>query len=92
VGKLTTATAAWDGGHGWLVLVVVLNSVLSLFYYLRWFAPVFARPDQHTAGFPGRGGAAAWPAATAGVAATASLVLGVLAGALWEAIDGPLVM
>ena len=92
VGKLTTATAAWDGGHGWLALVVMLNSVLSLFYYLRWFAPVFARPDQHTAGFPGRGGAAAWPAVTAGVAAVASLVLGVLAGVLWAALEGPVVM
>lgn len=92
VGKLTTATAAWDGGHGWLALVVMLSSVLSLFYYLRWFAPVFARPEQHAAGFPGRGGAAAWPAVTAGVAAVASLVLGVLAGALWAALEGPLGM
>ena len=92
VGKLTTATAAWDGGHGWLALVVMLSSVLSLFYYLRWFAPVFARPEQHAAGFPGRGGAAAWPAVTAGVAAVASLVLGVLAGVLWAALEGPVVM
>ena len=89
VGKLTTATAAWDGGHGWLALVVVVNSVISLFYYLRWFAPVFARPDSQAAEFPGRGGMAAWPAVTAAVAATASLALGVLAGVLWAALDGP---
>ena len=92
VGKLTTATAAWDGGHGWLALVVMLSSVLSLFYYLRWFAPVFARPAEHTEGFPGRGGPAAWPAATAGVAAMASLGIGILAGVLWAVLDGPLVM
>src|SRR5699024_233946 len=42
VGKLTTATAAWDAGHGWLALIVMLNSVLSLFYYLRWIGPAFA--------------------------------------------------
>jgi NADH-quinone oxidoreductase subunit N len=90
VGKLTTATAAWDGGHGWLALVVMLNSVLSLFYYLRWFAPAFARPTDNAAGFPGPGGAATWPAATAGVAATASLGLGILAGFIWAALEGPL--
>ena len=32
---------------------------------------------------------AAWPAVTAAVAATASLALGVLAGVLWAALDGP---
>ncbi|MFC4902513.1 NADH-quinone oxidoreductase subunit N [Kocuria oceani] len=92
VGKLTTATAAWDGGHGWLALVVVLNSMLSLFYYLRWFAPVFARPAQDAMEFPERGGPAAWPAATAGLAAVASLGIGVLAGVLWAVLDGPLAM
>ncbi|UUZ44700.1 proton-conducting transporter membrane subunit [Janibacter limosus] len=60
VGKLTTATAAWDGGHSWLALLVMLNSLLSLFYYLRWFGPVFARPtpgirdpSPHGRGRPG---------------------------------------
>ena len=85
VGKLTTATAAWDGGHGWLALVVMLNSLLSLFYYLRWFGPVFARPTQESA-TRRRTGGDAWAAATAGVAATASLALGVLADPLWTAL------
>ncbi|MEW1982550.1 proton-conducting transporter membrane subunit [Citricoccus sp. NPDC079358] len=89
VGKLTTATAAWDGGHGWLALVVMLNSVLSLFYYLRWFGPVYARPPKNSPGFPRPGGAATWPATTAGAAATASLALGILAGFLWAALEGP---
>ncbi|MCW2134133.1 NADH-quinone oxidoreductase subunit N [Arthrobacter sp. VKM Ac-2550] len=92
VGKLTTATAAWDGGHGWLALAVMLNSLLSLFYYLRWFAPVFAHPRQGAMGFPKPGGAAAWPGATAGIAAAASLALGLLAGPLWAALEGPLAM
>src|SRR5699024_6127828 len=39
VGKLTVATAAWDGGHAWLAIVLLANTVLSLFYYLRWLAP-----------------------------------------------------
>ncbi|MBD2761878.1 NADH-quinone oxidoreductase subunit N [Kocuria sp. cx-116] len=92
IGKLTTATAAWDGGYGWLAAVVMLNSVLSLFYYLRWLGPVFTRRDEHAAGFPERGGAAAWPAASAGVGAVASLALGVFAGPLWTVFTGPLLV
>ncbi len=92
VGKLTTATAAWDGGHGWLALVVMLNSLLSLFYYLRWIGPVFARPAEESPGFPRSGGAAAWPLATASAAAAASLGLGILAGLLWATLEGPLLL
>lgn len=43
VGKLTTFTAAWNGGLAWLVVVAAVNTVASLFYYLRWIAPVFTR-------------------------------------------------
>ncbi len=50
VGKLAVATAAWDGGAPWLTGAVLLNSVVSLFYYLRWIAPlvhpVSSRPDH----------------------------------------------
>ena len=92
VGKLTTATAAWDGGYGWLAAVVMLNSVLSLFYYLRWFGPAFARPTGGAAGFPVRGGAGAWSSGTAVLAAGVSLALGVLAGLLWITLDGPVLL
>ncbi|UUZ46457.1 proton-conducting transporter membrane subunit [Janibacter limosus] len=44
VGKLATATAVWDGGHGWLALIVMINSLLSLFYYPPRLGPAFARP------------------------------------------------
>ncbi|MBN9151132.1 MAG: NADH-quinone oxidoreductase subunit N [Cryobacterium sp.] len=48
-GKLTTFTAAWDGGLVWLVVIAVINSVASVFYYLRWFAPMFFRPvERHS--------------------------------------------
>jgi NADH-quinone oxidoreductase subunit N len=43
-GKLTTATAAWDGGYAWLAVVVFANTVVSLFYYLRWIVPVYRTP------------------------------------------------
>ena len=44
-GKLAGFAAAVDGGMTWLAVVGVLNSVASLFYYLRWIAPVFAPGD-----------------------------------------------
>jgi NADH-quinone oxidoreductase subunit N len=83
VGKLTTTAAAWDGGHAWLAVVVFLNTVISLFYYLRWIAPVYARgeplPRTKTVTFT----PAAWSGATAVVTAALSLVLGIGAGLLW---------
>lgn len=88
VGKLTTATAAWDGGHARLALAVMLNSVLSLFYYLRWLAPSFSQPDRGATALPKPNGSAAWPTAVAALAATASLVIGISAGVLWTVVDG----
>ncbi|PEQ11532.1 NADH-quinone oxidoreductase subunit L [Novosphingobium sp. PC22D] len=35
VGKLTVFLAALDGGYGWLAVLAVANTVISLFYYLR---------------------------------------------------------
>lgn len=91
VGKLTTASAAWDAGYGWLTAMVVLNTVLSLFYYLRWFGPVFARPGGHTSDAPRPSTATAWPAATAMLTAAVSAVLGIFSGPLWQLFTGPLV-
>jgi NADH-quinone oxidoreductase subunit N len=42
VGKLAAFSAAVAGGMTWLAVVAVANSIASLFYYLRWVAPVFA--------------------------------------------------
>jgi NADH-quinone oxidoreductase subunit N len=86
VGKLTVATAAWDGGWVWLAVALVIATVLSLFFYLRWLAPVFGRT------VPGRSDdvprAEPWAAATAVVAAAGSLLLGVAAGPVWNLLAG----
>lgn len=89
VGKLTTASAAWDGGYAWLALVVLANSVVSLFYYLRWLAPA-CRPLE--AGEPATPPppAGQWCTGTAVGAALLALVLGVASGLVWAAVDGPL--
>ncbi|WEV77211.1 NADH-quinone oxidoreductase subunit N [Janibacter cremeus] len=92
VGKLATATAAWDGGHAWLALMVMINSLLSLFYYLRWFGPALARSGERDRQIPRTGEVATWPAVTAVVAATASVGLGVGAGLLWSALADSLLL
>lgn len=82
IGKLTTATAAWDGDYAWLAAVVFVNSLLSLFYYLRWIIPVFQQP--HGLGESKEFTTGAWSTATAIVAAGLSLGLGIAAGPLWD--------
>ncbi|MFD1379701.1 NADH-quinone oxidoreductase subunit N [Fodinicurvata halophila] len=45
-GKLTLFLATIDGGYAWLAVVALANTVISLFYYLRFVAPVcFAAGD-----------------------------------------------
>lgn len=94
VAKLAVFTATADGGLGWLVVLAAINTVASLFYYLRWFAPavrsVFAR-GADAASTTGRTEASATrtvvtgPAVVAYTAAAASLLLGPGAG-LWLAL------
>lgn len=72
VGKLLVFAAAWDGGYAWLAVLAAVNTVASVFYYLRWIRPVFA----------GEGAAPrawGWPAL---VASAGSVALGIASGAL----------
>ncbi len=82
--KLTTAASAWDGDHAWLAVVVFINSVISLFYYLRWIAPVYARREAPEGGIiPAACAPRVWSATTAIATAATSLALGLAAGLLW---------
>ncbi len=91
VGKLTVASAAWDGGSAWLAVVLLANTVASLFYYLRWVRPVFAAPAEDVDGGISSAPALPWAAGAAIVAAAASVAVGVGAGAVLAVVDGPLV-
>jgi NADH-quinone oxidoreductase subunit N len=74
VGKLLVFTAAWDAGLRWLVVVAAVNVVISLFYYLRWIAPMFADAPA-TAGEPMLAGK--WAKWSAYSAAALTLLLGI---------------
>jgi NADH-quinone oxidoreductase subunit N len=101
VGKLVVFVAAWDGGLAWLVVVAAVNTVASLFYYLRWIAAGFAGvPTASAAGeeVPGHGprmvaGTAqrtelGIPAVVLHGAAVGSVLLGLGAG-VWLALALP---
>lgn len=77
VGKLAVGTAAWDAGGAWLTIALLLNSVLSLFYYLRWIAPLLRTAAPVAA-------VRSWGLRVAVGAGTASVVLGLGSAALWQ--------
>jgi NADH-quinone oxidoreductase subunit N len=59
--KVAVFSSAVDAQHGWLAVIMAVNVVIALVYYLRWTALLFARPE----------GAAAVGSTTAGGADTA---------------------
>jgi NADH-quinone oxidoreductase subunit N len=88
VGKLTVFTAALDGGFAWLLVLAAINTVASVFYYLRWIAPAVRTRDEPATGTS----LERWAASCAYTTAAASLVLGPLSGPLLDTLRGPLVL
>lgn len=89
LGKLTVFTAAVDGGMTWLAVLAVLNTVASVFYYLRWIAPGF-RQSLPGAEITVLQPAGRWTKCTAVSAAAGSLALGVVGGVVLPWFNGPL--
>ncbi|MFQ6145376.1 NADH-quinone oxidoreductase subunit N [Streptomyces seoulensis] len=48
--KVTVFSAAVDAGLGWLAVVMAVNVVIALFYYLQWTALLFRAPEGEAAG------------------------------------------
>jgi len=76
VGKLEVFKAAVDADQAWLAVVAVVNTVVSLFYYLRVIAPTVLEPGEADAP-----STAAPPvlALALGVAAVATVGIGLVA-------------
>ncbi|MEW2060286.1 NADH-quinone oxidoreductase subunit N [Streptomyces sp. NPDC007002] len=89
LGKLEIFSATIDGGYTWLAALAVANTVASLFYYLRWLAPLFTTDDVAPAATQAPQGR--WAAATAYAAAALSVALGIAGQAVLTLADGPLV-
>jgi NADH-quinone oxidoreductase subunit N len=86
VGKLVVFTAAVDGGFAWLAILAILNTVASVFYYLRWIAPAFRRADPGSATSRPAG---TWSAVTAYACAGLAVVFGVLGGIVLPLLAAP---
>ncbi|MFB4422619.1 NADH-quinone oxidoreductase subunit N [Streptomyces sp. QL37] len=43
--KVTVFSSAVDAGLGWLAVVMAVNVVIALYYYLRWTAALFSAPE-----------------------------------------------
>jgi NADH-quinone oxidoreductase subunit N len=89
VGKLTVFTAAVDGGFAWLAVLAIVNTVASVFYYLRWLAPAFRGTDPAPAAVARAG---TWAAVTAYTCAGLALLLGVLGGVVLPMLAAPPLM
>ncbi|MBL1074314.1 NADH-quinone oxidoreductase subunit N [Nocardia sp. 2] len=84
VAKLTVFTAAIDARLGWLVVLAILNTVASLFYYLRWILPTLRGVPLDLPREP----FSVLPRALAYLAAAGVLLTGLLAGPILEAVEG----
>ncbi|MFC4464129.1 NADH-quinone oxidoreductase subunit N [Streptomyces xiangluensis] len=85
LGKLEAFSAAFDGGYAWLVVLAAVNTVASLFYYLRWIVPAVSRSGSSQ---PAVGDQAARFVAYA--ATVVSLGLGLAGGPVLDALAGPI--
>jgi NADH-quinone oxidoreductase subunit N len=50
--KVVVFRAVVDGGAGWLAVVMAVNTVVALVYYLSWTVTLFAEPEARTEGQP----------------------------------------
>ncbi|WP_329412644.1 NADH-quinone oxidoreductase subunit N [Streptomyces sp. NBC_00704] len=48
--KVTVFSAAVDAGLGWLAVVMAVNVVIALYYYLQWTALLFRTPEGRSEG------------------------------------------
>jgi NADH-quinone oxidoreductase subunit N len=76
--KIVVFRAAIDGTAAWLAIVVAVNTVIGLFYYLTWAARLFAPRPATVTGNGGPAGVLAVPRAVGaaiGVATAGTVVL-----------------
>ncbi|MEU5311052.1 NADH-quinone oxidoreductase subunit N [Streptomyces sp. NPDC021562] len=50
--KVTVFSTAVDAGLGWLAVIMAVNVVIALFYYLQWAALLFRAPEGEPAKHP----------------------------------------
>ncbi|MBP0452369.1 NADH-quinone oxidoreductase subunit N [Kitasatospora sp. RG8] len=90
-GKVVVFRAAVDSGLGWLAVVMAVNVVVALYYYLLWTARLFAPAEPAgTAGAVTERRLPASLAATLGLTASAAVVLSVAPQLVLQVVGGTL--
>jgi len=77
VGKWALLQPIWTKGLYWLAVVLVLNSIVSLFYYFRMAKSLLLRPEEDAQASPRRNAYAAELATLAVALAAATLGFGI---------------
>lgn len=75
--KVTVFSAAVDAGLGWLAVVMAVNVVIALYYYLQWTTALFRGPEEPEPAAAPAGAADTAPTlrVTAPVSLTAAIAL-----------------
>ncbi|MDX1658725.1 MAG: NADH-quinone oxidoreductase subunit N [Nitriliruptorales bacterium] len=87
VAKLELFTATIDAGYGWLAVAAVVNTVVSLFYYLRVIGPAYLQPAPGRVPVLGR-----WAASSVTVATVAVVALGLGAALVLEPLTSAVLL
>lgn len=77
VGKLTLFVTTINAGYTWLALVAIVNTVASIYYYLKVIAAMYFAPPGKPASVLGK-----WSAATMAFTVTPVFLLGIAAESL----------
>ncbi|MEU4615610.1 NADH-quinone oxidoreductase subunit N [Streptomyces umbrinus] len=85
LGKLQAFSAVFDGGYAWLAVLAAVNTVASLFYYLRWIVPAVSRGAS-----PGLAEGDRTARVVAYAATVVSVGLGLAGGPVLDALAGPM--
>jgi NADH-quinone oxidoreductase subunit N len=84
--------AAVDGGLGWLAVVMAVNVVIALYYYLVWAALLFARTEEEAVrtAAPVQAGRTPPPLSVAiGMTFVLAVVLSVVPQLVLQVLTGP---
>lgn len=85
--KLGLFTATIEAGYGWLAVAAVVNTVISLFYYLRVLGPACLGEPRGAVPVLGR-----WSAGGVTLATTGTLAAGLLAGLLLGSVQSGILL
>jgi len=82
MGKFFLITSAWDHGYNWLVITLVLNSAIAIYYYLSLFRHAFT--EDKTPELTPAPDNSWYASAGAGLLAAAVLVVGMIPAPLFN--------